>query len=146
MNSGSIKRIDELGRIVIPKDIRKRLSIKTNDSLEISVENNNIKISKSKSINNFDEFIIKLLKIICKNLDYKLIATNRDAVIFNNTEIEIDIKNLFLNNYNDLNMSVKPLIIDSNIEGFILVSGSNCNDEIAKILSIIIINFIDISC
>ena len=26
--NGQIKRIDELGRIVIPKDIRKRLSIK----------------------------------------------------------------------------------------------------------------------
>ena len=34
MNNGSIKKIDELGRIVIPKDIRKRLSIKKDDSLE----------------------------------------------------------------------------------------------------------------
>ena len=94
-NNGSIKRIDELGRIVIPKDMRKRLSIKANDSLEVSIDNNAIKISKSKAINNFDEFVIKLLKVIDKNFNYTLIATNRDNIIFNNRNIDIDIKNIF---------------------------------------------------
>ena len=30
-----IKRIDNLGRIVLPKDVRKKLKIKENDELEI---------------------------------------------------------------------------------------------------------------
>ena len=33
--TGVIRRIDELGRIVIPKEIRKNLRIKNGDSLEI---------------------------------------------------------------------------------------------------------------
>ena len=53
--NGQIKRIDELGRIVIPKDIRKRLSIKTNDTLEIGMDGDKIVLKKriwllSKSI------------------------------------------------------------------------------------------------
>ena len=40
--TGVIRRIDELGRIVIPKEIRKNLRIKNGDSLEIFLESDNI--------------------------------------------------------------------------------------------------------
>ena len=146
MNNGSIKRIDELGRIVIPKDIRKRLSIKANDSLEVSIDNNTIKISKSKAINNFDDFIIKLLKIIDQNFNYTLIATNRDNIIFNNKNIDIDIKKIFPGELDNYNLSYKPIIIDSNIEGFILLGNSNCNEEIIKVINSILMNYSDITC
>jgi transcriptional pleiotropic regulator of transition state genes len=33
--TGIIKRVDDLGRIVIPKEIRKTLSIKSGDPLEL---------------------------------------------------------------------------------------------------------------
>lgn len=42
MKIGIIKRIDDLGRIVIPQEIRKMLSIKSGDPLEISVDGNKI--------------------------------------------------------------------------------------------------------
>ena len=35
MSTGIVRRIDELGRIVIPKEIRKSLRIKNGDNLEI---------------------------------------------------------------------------------------------------------------
>lgn len=41
-----IRKIDELGRIVIPIEIRKILDIKEKDSLGISLENNCIFIKK----------------------------------------------------------------------------------------------------
>ena len=41
-----IRRFDELGRIVIPIEIRKILDIKEKDSLGISLENNFISIKK----------------------------------------------------------------------------------------------------
>ena len=40
--TGVIRRIDELGRIVIPKEIRKNLRIKNGESLEIYLENDSI--------------------------------------------------------------------------------------------------------
>ena len=38
--TGMIRKIDDLGRIVIPKEIRKTLKIREGDSLEIYVERN----------------------------------------------------------------------------------------------------------
>ena len=43
-----IKQIDDLGRIVIPKDIRKGLGIHSGDDLVISAEQGCIKIRKAQ--------------------------------------------------------------------------------------------------
>ena len=40
--TGIIRRIDDLGRIVIPKELRKSLRIKNGDSLEIFVDQEDI--------------------------------------------------------------------------------------------------------
>lgn len=40
------RRIDDLGRIVIPKEIRKRLNITPNDAIEISLVGNAIQLRK----------------------------------------------------------------------------------------------------
>ena len=44
--TGIIRRIDDLGRIVIPKEIRKNLRIKEGDNLEIFVQNEEIFLRK----------------------------------------------------------------------------------------------------
>lgn len=41
-----IRRIDDLGRIVIPKDVRKFFGITSNDRLEIYVQEDSIVIRK----------------------------------------------------------------------------------------------------
>ena len=151
MNNGSIKKIDELGRIVIPKDIRKRLSIKKDDSLEISIDDNYIKFVKAVAIKNYDEYVIELLKMLVDNLHVKILATNREKIIFNNTEIvDLDVKKLVGLSLYDLMREkdkicnacdLRPVIIDSNVEGIILVSDSGCNEIVGQIimLSILII-------
>ena len=69
--TGIIRRIDELGRIVIPKEIRKNLRIKNGESLEIYLENDSIilkKYSQIESLKNvsidYVEALIRLLNII----------------------------------------------------------------------------------
>jgi transcriptional pleiotropic regulator of transition state genes len=44
--SGIVRQIDELGRIVIPIEIRKRFGLSEKDPLEISVKNESIVLSK----------------------------------------------------------------------------------------------------
>lgn len=43
---GIIRHVDDLGRIVIPIEIRKRMNIAINDSLQILQRGNKIEISK----------------------------------------------------------------------------------------------------
>lgn len=40
--TGIVRRIDDLGRVIIPKEIRRNLHIHENDPLEIFVENDKI--------------------------------------------------------------------------------------------------------
>ena len=45
-STGMSRKVDELGRIVIPKEIRNKFDIKTNDRLDIYVENGVISLLK----------------------------------------------------------------------------------------------------
>ena len=45
-STGVLRRIDELGRIVIPKEIRRNLKIKDGESLEIFIDNDAVILKK----------------------------------------------------------------------------------------------------
>ena len=45
-NTGIVRRVDTVGRIVIPKEICKKLGIEAKDSLEIFVEDNRLILGK----------------------------------------------------------------------------------------------------
>ena len=44
--TGIVRRIDDLGRVVIPKEIRRSLKIREGDPLEIFIENNSVCFQK----------------------------------------------------------------------------------------------------
>lgn len=64
MKTGIIRRIDDLGRIVIPKEIRRSLAIKEGDPLEISLENNKICLERYQTGN------IDVLNTVIENIHY----------------------------------------------------------------------------
>ena len=45
-STGIVRNVDELGRIVIPKEMRKRMDIANNDPVEIYVEGEKIILTK----------------------------------------------------------------------------------------------------
>jgi transcriptional pleiotropic regulator of transition state genes len=45
-STGIVRKVDDLGRIVIPKELRKTMNIKKKDPMEIFVEKINIILSK----------------------------------------------------------------------------------------------------
>lgn len=78
-STGIIRRIDELGRIVIPKELRNKLGINIKDPMEIYVEGHSITLRKvedkcifcgsTKNLTNFKE------KLICENCLNNLISS-----------------------------------------------------------------------
>lgn len=79
--TGVVRRIDELGRIVIPKEIRKTLRIKEGENLEIYIDNESIILKKYSSIHNLDEFAQKLTDTISNLLKKNIIITDSDSIV-----------------------------------------------------------------
>lgn len=71
---GAVRRIDELGRIVIPKGIRSRLRINEGDRLEIGIsENGKIEIQKYNAfLGNYD-MITNIVMTLSKELHHPVV-------------------------------------------------------------------------
>ena len=54
--TGIVRRIDELGRVVIPKEMRKTLRIKEGDPLEIYTDKENLVFRKYSPISTINDF------------------------------------------------------------------------------------------
>ena len=80
-STGVIRRIDELGRIVIPKEIRRNLKIRDGENIEIFIENDSIILKKYSRIEDSIEYA-KNLSFILNNLtNNEVIITDRDHII-----------------------------------------------------------------
>ncbi len=82
-NVNFIKNIDNLGRIVIPMDIRRQLQINTGDVLSISCNEKNIMLTKYSNLDN-NMKIVEIIKHFIECFNIKVILTNKECVIYSN--------------------------------------------------------------
>lgn len=81
MTTGIIRRIDELGRIVIPKEIRKKLRIDNGESLEILIEDDNIILKKYSPVESLNDVVNKYVDIFSQVIKCNIIVVDRKKVI-----------------------------------------------------------------
>lgn len=81
MGSGIVRKTDDLGRIVIPKEMRRALNLKEGDPLEFFLENSSI-ILKKYYVPENREILEK-----CDKLISDLVDRNTDYLF--NKEIEV---------------------------------------------------------
>ncbi len=79
--TGIIRRIDDLGRIVIPKEIRKNLRIKEGDNLEIFVEGEEVILKKYSMMNKINDLAFELTDAIYTFMKHSIFITDTDQVI-----------------------------------------------------------------
>ena len=80
--TGVVRRIDDLGRIVIPKEIRKTLRIKEGDPLEIFTDKEGEVILKKYSpIGELSEFATSYAETLAKTPGHIACITDKDTVI-----------------------------------------------------------------
>ena len=80
--TGVVRRIDDLGRIVIPKEIRKTLRIKEGDPLEIFTNKEGEVIFKKYSpIGELSEFATEYAETLSKTTGHIACITDKDTVI-----------------------------------------------------------------
>lgn len=169
-NIGIIRRIDELGRVVIPKEIRNTLRIKSGDCLEVFSDGEMIKIKKKDFFSDTYKVMESILIIICQISSADVLLTDLDSILFKNgknfsiadeTKISNNIYNQIKSgkehiynsvsefNYDKINYILKPLIINGDIIGsIILLKNKKSIDELDKnnieIISELIINYLEV--
>ncbi len=79
--TGITRKIDELGRIVIPKEIRRNLGIRDGESLEIFTDEDSIILKKHSQMEKFEDLGAKLGEIIKAIFKVDVIITDREKVI-----------------------------------------------------------------
>lgn len=79
--TGVIRRIDDLGRIVIPKEIRKNLRIKSGESVEIFVDGDSIILKKFSQIESLENVSVNYVEAFNQIIKHNIIVTDRDKVI-----------------------------------------------------------------
>lgn len=83
-STGVIRRIDELGRIVLPKEIRRNLGIREGENLEIFVEEDKVILKKYSKIKDYKETIHTIGNLVTQVYEINLSITDRDKIVYAN--------------------------------------------------------------
>ena len=152
--AGIVRRIDELGRIVIPKEIRKTLHIKNGENLEIFINDDQIILKKYSELGNLSELSDTIAKTLNLYLKTSVLISDTDKFIsisgplkkqYQNKEISETILkyinarkivtvqdkkiNLTKDKTEDGNIVVSPIIANGDEIGSIVVVS---NEELTK--------------
>lgn len=80
--TGIVRRIDDLGRVVIPKEIRRTLRIREGDPLEIFTDKEGeIILQKYSPIGELSEFAKQYVDAISKATGHIVCITDRDQIV-----------------------------------------------------------------
>lgn len=80
--TGIVRRIDDLGRVVIPKEIRRTMRIREGDPLEIYTEKDGEVIFKKYSpIGELGDFAVTYAETLAKTTGVGACITDRDTII-----------------------------------------------------------------
>ena len=80
--TGIVRRVDDLGRIVIPKEIRRTLRIREGDPLEIYTEKDGgVIFRKYSPMGDLQDFAAQICEAISANAGYPAAVADRDSII-----------------------------------------------------------------
>jgi AbrB family transcriptional regulator (stage V sporulation protein T) len=79
--TGVVRRIDDLGRIVIPKEIRRSLKIRDGESMEIFVDNEYIALKKYSCLDDLVSISKELVETISNEFKKSVFITDMNKII-----------------------------------------------------------------
>lgn len=164
--TGIIRKVDELGRIVLPKEIRKTLGIKDGEDLEIYIKDKVIYLQKYSRLWALKDISEILIQYALEEMNLNIIITDKEQILasFNRELIYQKLDTKFENLLNSFEFYesiteeqffslngfwfVKPINVHGDIIGFLILHSLNKIEEYMKnflsFLEKIIINKIDI--
>lgn len=135
--SGIVRRVDDLGRIVIPKEIRSNMRIKSGECLEVYTIDDKIFLKKQDMGSKYSDYFEKMLEEFAKTLKISILLTDTDKIIFAlgddpsiylNKKLNNNIYNIILGRErkkldeveffdNKNNILIQPLIVSGDVIG-----------------------------
>lgn len=166
--SGITRRIDELGRIVIPKEMRINLGIRDGEPLEICIDNNQIIIKKFSQVENIKDVSKKICDIISDVCKIDLFISDREKVIVTSANLKslnnallnekmkllIDNREMYISDSKDNFLDITkyftmvPIITSTDSSGLIVIVSDEKNSEnliYAKIVQKLLVDSLDVT-
>ena len=136
--------IVRLGRIVLPKELRKNLNIHTGDDFQILVEEEKIILEKYSRLINIETDIIKIINIFKNVYNYNIFIVYNNKFINGKENVPDKIieiihqRKIYKNEkITEVNLNgekttgkviINPIVIDSDLLGAIIIIGNNIFD------------------
>ena len=80
--TGIVRRIDDLGRVVIPKEIRRTMRIREGAPLEIyTTRDGEVIFKKYSLIGGLEDFAAQFCDTLARNTDFTAAVTDRDGIV-----------------------------------------------------------------
>ena len=137
-STGVVRRIDELGRIVVPKEIRRNLGIKAFEQLEIFIEDESIILKKYSNFNKLDKIANILVDIITNNFSKDIIITDREKIIAASNKYKNEYVNQSISGYVEKTMNERKRVIENNF--FDLEIGKSMLEKVSFVMLPILVN------
>lgn len=124
--TGIVRRIDDLGRVVVPKEIRRTLRIREGDPLEIFVaREGEVILKKYSPINELGHFATEYAEALFDSLHFPILICDRDEII----AVSGESKNEYLNKRIGLQLEEaieeRTLILEQEVKTIEIVRGQD---------------------
>jgi|SRR5690625_3518725 len=138
--TGIVRRIDDLGRVVIPKEIRRTLRIREGDPLEIFVaREGEVILKKYSPINELGHFATEYADALFDSLHFPVFICDRDEVIAVSGDSKKDYLNKSVGSHIEDAIENRSHILETNKTTMELIRGKD--DEVdAYVVSVIVAN------
>lgn len=123
-NTGIVRRMDDLGRIVIPKEIRKTLRIKDGESLEIFLSNDNIVLKKYSPMELFSDFYSYYVESIYTEIGNNVLIVDRDQVVAFSGDLKKEYINMVISSELDNIINKRNMIFSKKKKKISFINGS----------------------
>ena len=140
-STGVVRRVDELGRIVIPKEIRRTLRIRDGEELEIFVDNDFIVLKKFSKVADLDVVSKKMVDVVSSLVGKTVLVTDRDTFITGSGELKKKYLNKEISSYLENIISNRNVVVQKDISNIQL---ADISDEIYSFIINPIISFGDV--
>ena len=140
--TGIVRRIDDLGRVAIPKEIRHTLHIREGDPLEIfTMEDGSIILKKCSALGDLTDFASGYAESLAKASGHPTFITDRDAIVAVSGAPKRDfLSKRISRNLEDVMEERSTVVVQSKSEGLIPILENDEHRYTSQVITPIIVH------